>query len=170
MAERERTRVREREALQQDPYEAAIKHFKDFAERQRSGRILLKYDECFVQQSRQGHLRFYMCPFTIKDTPLGNWALFVHDIKTKSGKHKHNGGLVIYVLEGRGYSTVDGERVDWKKGDVVLLPMKPGGVEHQHFNLDPGKPAMWAAFIYIPIYEYLASEFMQIEQSPDFKG
>ena len=47
--------------------------------------------------------------------------------------------------------------------------MKPGGVEHQHFNADPAHPAIWAAFINIPIQEYLASDLKQEEVSPDFK-
>ena len=47
----------------------------------------------------------------------------------------------------------------------MLLPMKPEGVVHQHFNLDPEKPAVWAA----PIHEYLASDFQQVENSPDYK-
>jgi len=93
----------------------------------------------------------------------------MHDIKTRSGKHRHQGGLVIYVLEGKGYSVVDGERWDCEQGDLVLLPMKPEGVEHQHFNLDPQKPAIWCAFINITIQEYLASDLQQTENSPDFK-
>jgi gentisate 1,2-dioxygenase len=93
----------------------------------------------------------------------------MHEIHTKSGRHKHQGGLVIYVLEGVGYSVVDGERIDWSKGDLVLLPLRPGGVEHQHFNLDPHKPSKWAAFINIPIIEHLASVLEQKEVSPDFK-
>src|SRR5436305_1917508 len=98
-----------------------------------------------------------------------HWRVFIHDIKTRSGKHTHQGGLVIYVLEGKGYSIVDGERKDWEKGDLVLLPMKPQGVEHQHFNADPSKPALWAAFIHIPIQEYLASDLKQEEVSPDWR-
>src|SRR5262249_11533968 len=79
------------------------------------------------------------------------------------------GGLVIYVIDGKGYSIVDGERKDWEKGDLVLLPMKPEGVVHQHFNLDPSKPAVWAALINMPIHEYLASDYQQVANSPDFK-
>ena len=77
--------------------------------------------------------------------------------------------IFIYVLEGKGYSVVDGERKDWEKGDLVLLPMRPEGVEHQHFNLDPAEPAVWAAFIHIPIQEFLASDLQQTENSPDFE-
>src|ERR1700719_2851203 len=111
MAEIERVRERERPPIGDNPYE----------------RIM-----------RQRKLLFYLDPVTFKDTPLQHWRVFIHDIRTRSGKHRHQGGLVIYVLEGRGYSVVDGERKDWEKGDLVLLPMKPGGVVHQHFNLNPG--------------------------------
>ena len=69
----------------------------------------------------------------------------------------------------RGYSIVEGKRIDWKKGDLVLLPLNPNEVEHQHFNLDPEKPALWAAFIHIPIQEHLASDLQQTENSPEFK-
>ena len=76
---------------------------------------------------------------------------------------------MIYVLDGIGYSIVEGERVEWKKGDLLLLPMKPGGVEHQHFNLDPEKPATWVAFVPIVLTEHVASTLQQTEQSPEYK-
>jgi hypothetical protein len=37
------------------------------------------------------------------------------------------------------------------------------------FNLDPEMPALWAAFIHIPIQEHLASDLQQSENSPEFK-
>jgi hypothetical protein len=52
----------------------------------------------------------------------------------------------------------------------MLLPMKPGGVEHQHFNTDPEGPSEWIAFINTPIQEHLAHELTQVENSPDFRG
>ena len=72
------------------------------------------------------------------------------------------------MIDGTGYSIVDGERVDWKAGDLLLLPIKPEGVEHQHFNLDPSKPCHWIAFVYMPIYDYLAGEISQVEVAPEF--
>jgi gentisate 1,2-dioxygenase len=96
----------------------------------------------------------------VTDTPLQNRSVFTHEVRKISGKYRHQGELVIYVIDGKGYSVVDGERVDWEKGDLVLLPilvllpMKPGGVEHQHFNLDPEKPALWMAFIHQGTREY----------------
>jgi mannose-6-phosphate isomerase-like protein (cupin superfamily) len=110
------------------------------------GPIVIKPSDREYQQTRQGRIMYYLNAQAYKDTPLHDWRVFVHDIKTHSGKHRHQGGFVIYVIEGKGYSVVDGERVDWGPGDLLLLPIKPGGVEHQHFNLEEGKPCRWIAF------------------------
>ncbi len=169
MAERVRTRDRESEPVAPNGYELAIQYDREFAERQIVGRIVLKLEESPQDQTRQGLLRTYLDPFTGKDTPLQHWAVFTHEIRTKSGKHRHQGGLAIYVIDGRGYSVVDGERIDWEKGDLVLLPLRPNGVEHQHFNLDKEKPALWIAFIYFPLRDYVASEMTQTEVSIDYK-
>ena len=142
----------------------------ELKERNLKGPVVIRAEDREMFQARQGKLRFYMDPVSFKDTPLQQWRVFTHEIRTKSGRHVHQGGLVIYVVSGVGYSVVDGERVDWKKGDLVLLPLKPEGVEHQHFNLDPTTPAVWAAFIHTPMQEYLASDLEQREESPDFKG
>lgn len=168
MSEFERTRLRERERPPVDLYDLQLKKDQEFAQRQLMGRIVVKMTDCVQQQSRQGLLRFYL-DNSIKDTPLQTWIVFTHEIRTQSGKHRHQGGLVIYVIDGVGYSVVDGERIDWSKGDLLLLPLRKGGVEHQHFNVDPAKPALWIAFIHAPTREYLASEMTQTEASPDYK-
>jgi quercetin dioxygenase-like cupin family protein len=170
MAEIERTRERERPPIGDNPYERVMRYRKDLKERNMNGPVVLRADERPYFQARQGKLRFFLDPVSFKDTPLQQWRVFTHEIRTKSGRHVHQGGLVIYVVDGIGYSIVDGERVDWKKGDLVLLPLKVGGVEHQHFNLDPQKPAVWAAFIHVPMQEFVASDLEQKEESPDFKG
>jgi quercetin dioxygenase-like cupin family protein len=138
---------------------------KERAERNRSGPVLIKASDHEVFVARQGRLQFYLNPYAYNDTPLQQWQVFKHEIRTRSGKHRHQGGVIIYVLDGKGYSIVDGERVDWKKGDLVLLPMKPEGVEHQ-----PGTSAVWVAFYSIPIIEHIAAEMEQVENSPEFKG
>ncbi|MBI2860912.1 MAG: cupin domain-containing protein [Chloroflexi bacterium] len=48
-----------------------------------------------------------------------------------SGKHAHM-EAVIYVWQGEGYSMIDGERIDWKKG--TLLHVQGPQTVHQHFN------------------------------------
>lgn len=48
-----------------------------------------------------------------------------------SGKHGHM-EAVLYVLDGEGYSVIDGEKVQWKKG--TLLHVTGPQTIHQHFN------------------------------------
>ena len=139
MAEIERTRIREREAPQVSSYELALRQDRETAQRQTMGRVVCRLEDCPQILTRQGRLRTYL-GLTIKDTPLQNWVVFTHEVRTASGKHRHQGGLIIYVIDGKGYSIVDGERVDWEKGDLVLLPLREKGVEHQHFNENPDQP------------------------------
>ncbi len=170
MVEAERTRTREREPLEESPYELLYKNRQEFLERQEKGKIVIKQSDREWDVSRQGRLLWFLNPLKYKDTPLQDRCFFLHDIRTHSGKHVHQGGLVIFVVEGKGYSIIDGERVDWEEGDLILLPVKPGGVEHQHFNAQPGKPCKWLASIHLPIWDWVASEMTQREVAPDFTG
>ena len=166
----ERIRERELEPGQKTFYDAFIASRREFDERQSKGQVVIKPSDREYQQTRQGRIMYYLNSQAYKDTPLADWRVFVHDIRTHSGKHRHQGGFVIYVIEGRGYSMVDDERVDWGPGDLLLLPIKPGGVEHQHFNLDEGKPCRWIAFCYLPVFDHVASEFTQMQTSPQYSG
>ena len=47
-----------------------------------------------------------------------------------TGKHSH-GEEAIYILEGEGFSIVDGRKYDWDKGSCLFMPF---GAVHQHFN------------------------------------
>jgi len=169
VAEHERNRVREKEPPALSNYELAIRRHRENAERNRIGRVVCRMAEIPQELTRQGRLRTYL-GLNIPDTPLQDWIVFTHEIRSESGRHKHQGGLVIYVIEGKGYSIVDGERVDWEKGDLVLLPLREGGVEHQHFNDDAAKPALWIAFIRKGIQDYVASEMTQSAESKEFKA
>ena len=170
MSERDRVRERERPPISDNIYERNMRQRKEFIERNANGPVVIKRGARQIFQARQGRLLYYLCPNNHPETPLQHWRVFIQEIRTRSGKHRHAGGLIIYVLEGVGYTVIDGERRDWKKGDLVLLPMKVGGVEHQHFNLGPPEtPAIWIAIINLPIHDYLASDLEQIENSPDFK-
>ncbi len=50
-----------------------------------------------------------------------------------SGSHRHSHTeAMLYVLEGQGYSEIDGKRYDWEAGDAVHVP--PRQTVHEHFN------------------------------------
>ena len=51
----------------------------------------------------------------------------------RSGSHRHaHTEAMLYVLEGDGYSEIDGQRHDWREGDAVHVP--PRMTVHEHFN------------------------------------
>ncbi len=167
MRERERTREREY-------YEQIIEGQRIERARSWNGRVVIRAKDTPIVTSRQAMARRYLKPSKYTgepvDTALDGWIVFSQIINKHSGKHRHQGGLVIYIIEGAGYTVVDGERVDWEAGDLLLLPLQPGGCEHQHFNADENKPVKWIAFIHTAIYDWGASELVQLEKHPEYQG
>ena len=97
----ERERTKEPDADQLSDYDKTIRHYQEWAERQKSGKLLIRGDERQFQVSRQGIIKYYLnALFT--DTAVSSWGVFEHLIKRQSGRHKHQGGIIIYVLEGHG--------------------------------------------------------------------
>ena len=149
-------------------YEEVYRFREAWRRRAADGKQFLRGEEVPFQQSRQCLSQWYLLPFK-EDTAAQQWAVFTQEVRTRSGKHKHQGGVAIYILEGKGYSVVDGKRYDWEKGDMILLPIKPGGCEHQHFNLDPERPSKWLALRYMPTTDVLGNQHEQVENHPDFR-
>lgn len=167
--DRERLRIRGAEPGARNNYEALLQSREEFISRGYQGEVVVDCTKREWEYTRQGIARYLLSPFKFPNTVLQDWFMFVHDIKTQSGKHTHQGGLVIYVLEGAGWSVVDGVRWDWQEGDLLLLPIKQGGVEHQHWNAKPGVSCKWLAFIHLPTWDLVSSELVQNEVSPDWQ-
>ena len=95
----------------------------------------------------------------------------VYYISKQSGKHRHQGGLVLFVIQGEGTTEVNGERIDWEEGDCILLPFHPDGIEYVHFNRgEAGETtnAQWLAFLHIPTFDHVGSELTQCEVNPAY--
>lgn len=158
---------KEIEALQSEaisPY-LWMKREKDGLE---SGAILIKGKERPHILNEQGYIKRLSTP-NMEDTASNNMMVFIHRIVRHSGRHKHQGGYSLFVLEGEGYTTVDGVRHDWEEGDLILLPLKVGGVEHQHFNEDPKGASRWMALVSRPLLEIISRRVEQKEVHPDWK-
>lgn len=167
MPERELERSREPESKEAYFYEGLMRLWREARESAQTGRVVIRAREQPWEQNRQGLAKNYLHPLVL-DTADHGWNVFIHDIRTHSGMHRHQGGLAIYVIEGKGWTVVDGVRHDWEEGDLLLLPVKPGGCEHQHFNGEYGKPCKWLAFIYLHYIDRLGSELSQTKVSPDY--
>ena len=169
----ERTRERERDLEPDDSntrlYEPMLyEHVIAELERSIHGRVVIKGTERPWDMHRQANSKRYLSPVEpeLQDTATQDWEVFLQIFPDRSGKHRHQGGLVIFIIEGKGHTIMDGERHEWEAGDLMLLPMTPGGIEHQHFNHDPSHPAKWIAFIYWPFFRFAGCEVTQLETSP----
>ncbi|MBB5790202.1 cupin domain-containing protein [Jiangella mangrovi] len=150
------------------PYEAMFQSFRSRRERAETGSVVIKASELPWQQSRQGRSRYYI-HIDGTGSAVQDWMVFGKEVHTESGAHTHQGGLVIYVTRGHGYSVFDGERLDWKVGDLLVLPIKPGGVEHQHFNLDPSGSSEWIGFVFLPFLHATGSILTQIKEQKGWR-
>jgi hypothetical protein len=115
-------------------------------EQYRDGIQVIKEAELPLEVSRQGLMRWYLHP-AIKDTCLSVLMFFQQEIPpgSRSGRLKFQGGQVMMITEGRGYTTIDGVKHPWKAGDVVNLPLRADGITVQHFNSDQQQPARFVA-------------------------
>ncbi|MBI2987033.1 MAG: hypothetical protein HYY45_09725 [Deltaproteobacteria bacterium] len=149
-------------------YEVQFRYVTGLVAERRKGKRIVKWEETHWQQGRQGLLRFYCNPGQWHELAAPGWTLFHQQVLKHSGKHIHQGGLPIYVVQGSGYSVIDGVRYNWKKGDLLCLPFKRGGVEHQHFNEDPDNPPVWIALRFMVFQENAAGDLIQVETHPDW--
>jgi len=124
--------------------------------------------------NRQGKMRWYLHP-NILTTSLRSLLVFMQEIPpgSRSGKQRHQGGIVHYVLKGRGYTVINGQRHDWEAGDTISLPVLPDGIEYQHFNADSASPVLFIAAqanLGDPLGVDMGSGLEQIENCPEYKG
>lgn len=168
MVEKEQVREKEAEIVGGKHYEQKMKHYSDIIERGRTGKKVVHGKDIPWRLSRQAITKHY-CDYDLLDNCLTYFNFFVHEIRTHSGKHVHQGGIVIFVLKGQGKTVVDGVDYNWSEGDLILLPIKKGGVEHQHFNKDD-KPSRWLAMLNNPLADLLGNFLQQKENHPNWKG
>ncbi len=167
----ERTIERRREPEPQETISERIFRFWDEnTKKMKDGKIVIKGEDISWEQNPMSLIKPYTHPVNWDELGVPGWIIFRHFIRKHSGSHRHQGGLGIFVLDGKGYTLIDGMRHDWEKNDLIIIPVVPGGCEHQHFNLEPGKPAEWLAFIFNPFIDALGNERVQVANSPDYKG
>lgn len=144
-------------------------------ERQRiaAASIGIKGSELPWEVNPQGIMKWYMHPEI--DTTAHKFLIFhTQEIPagSRSGKQRCQGGVVIVVVEGAGYTEIDGQRYDWKKDDLLQLPIKPEGVVFQHFN----KSEREAALLIVAEPNLVATTgvdracgFEQLEEAPEYR-
>lgn len=139
----------------------------------KNGLMVIKGSQLPQELNRQGYMRWYMHPM-IKDVVLQTHLFFEQEIPpgSRSGALKFQGEQVMYILEGKGYTLINGVKHPWEAGDVVNLPVRKEGIIVQHFNTDPDKPAKFVA-AEPNLLECTSvdrgSGFEQIEDAPEYR-
>ena len=141
-------------------------------EQKRSAMQVLKRGELPVELNPHGLMRWYLHPF-IDDTAITALIFYSQEIPpgSRSGKQKHPGELMFYVVSGRGYTLIDGVRHPWKADDVICIPTREGGVVYQHFNEDRERPAELVACELNQAQRLgvdRGSEFDELEAAPEY--
>jgi gentisate 1,2-dioxygenase len=115
-------------------------------EEKRDALQIVRESELPLEVSRQGLMRWYLHP-SITDTVISSYLFFQQEIPpgSRSGRLQFQGNQVIVILEGQGYSMIDGVKYPWKAGDLVMLPLRVDGIIVQHFNTDPDKTVKFIA-------------------------
>jgi gentisate 1,2-dioxygenase len=125
-----------------------------------------------LEVNRQGLMRWYMHP-SIRDTVLSTVMFFEQEIPpgSRSGRLKFQGNQIIMVLEGAGYTMLDGVKHAWKAGDVINLPLRENGIVVQHFN--PGDVTVKFVASEMNWFECSSVDrgcgFEQLEDCPEYR-
>lgn len=139
----------------------------------KNGMQVLKRRDLPLEANCQGLMRWYMHP-GITDTVLSTYLCFEQEIPpgSRSGRLKFQGGQVIYVIAGRGYTFLDGVKHAWAAGDVINLPLRRGGIVVQHVNGDPDEPVRLLAVepnLFACTSVDRGSGFEQLENAPEYR-
>lgn len=142
-------------------------------EARKSAVQVVRLSELPLENNQQGLMRWYLHP-SITDTVLSTLAIYRQEIPpgSRSGRLKFQGGQIMFIVDGRGYTMLDGVKHAWEAGDVLNLPTRRDGIIVQHFNADQDKPA---AFLAVEPNLFAATSvdrgcgFELMEPSPDYK-
>jgi quercetin dioxygenase-like cupin family protein len=103
-------------------------------------------DEAFSRERRH--------PVWVVDLPSRVVSMTIGGLEPgqTTGKHRHNYETILYVLEGEGTTLIEDQRVEWKAGDAVYVPV---WAWHQHTNASATKPCRYVACENAPMLQNL---------------
>jgi gentisate 1,2-dioxygenase len=118
-----------------DPYARRKRRLADFRNEYVGGRIHAAYEDLTLLVNPKGTRSTFMCDEYIGNKTSGLTVAMNQIAPGKyQKKHRHGGEAYLYAIEGRGHSVIDGQRIDWSEGDLVVIDHFAW---HQHFNSDP---------------------------------
>jgi quercetin dioxygenase-like cupin family protein len=104
------------------------------------------------QGKQEGYSKERKHPVFFVDLPSHTLSVTIGWLEPgqSSNRHRHTYETILYVLEGEGYSDVHGQRVDWKAGDAVYIPV---WAWHNHVNTSATSRARYLACENAPLLQ-----------------
>ncbi|MCZ0874951.1 cupin domain-containing protein [Peribacillus sp. AS_2] len=72
--------------------------------------------------------------------------------------HRHTNVALNLVFQGKGFSIVDGEKIEWEKGDLFLAPPWSS---HEHCNTSKTEDAILFTFQDVPVLASMGTWFLE---------
>lgn len=153
-------------------FDNLLKQRDAWRNKMKTAKNLIKWRDLPWEINKQGKMKWYLHP-DLHDRASMAHLFFMQEIPpgSRSGKQKVQGGLVHYILEGRGYTVLDGVKHEWESGDVVALPFRDKGLDYQHYNLDPEKSVLLVAAMpnFFDVFGVdMGSGLEQLENCPEY--
>jgi len=116
----------------EDPYERT-KRIREAGRAYLAGRVILRKRDTQWKPTKQAGMRCALITHERGFTYRAVNMSLINEVPPRwhTGRHIHAEAM-IYVLEGKGYSIIDGKRYEWEAGD--LLHVQGPHTDHQHFN------------------------------------
>lgn len=95
------------------------------------GPRVIKAKDTAIEQTRQGHLQFYISLWTEVAARALDFMAMEIEPGGHTGKHRHIFEEMIFVQEGKGYDVHEQTKYPWEAGDIICIPPMTA---HQHFN------------------------------------
>ena len=135
--------------------------------------MVIEGEKLPLENNKMGLYRWFLHP-AMENIGTKALLVWIQEIPpgSRSGKMKSQGGQAHIVLEGNGYTVIDGVRHDWEQNDAIFLPLLPDGTVHQHFNADSER---WAKILCVepnflePLGVDKGAGFEILENSPDYR-
>lgn len=96
-------------------------------------------------------------------SPTMNMVAQVFEPGEHNKPHRHTNTALSIIVKGEGYSIVDGEKIEWKAGDVFIAPP---WTDHEHCNTSETEQAMFFTIQDVPVVSMMGTWFRESPEQP----
>jgi len=129
-----------------DSYEYFVRQFQEECYWRQNVPQVIQQRQRKWEDTRNGRMLWYLHPAHPElQTGMKLFEVYLQELPPggRSGKHRHLADEVHFIIEGKGYEEIDGQRWDWEANDAVAVPNLSA---HQSFNADPDRPAKFLVY------------------------